>query len=1032
MEHTEGRENLTAQELSAQETREQTEEDFHHSKDPDSRATSQLTETQSESSGLGSYKSSSSPDSESNPLSSCSSSEQIEPSVSKEDSSEELGNSQTLCPEVNNVDQVEFPNLFVVKEEAHADPLVNSHPRKKEEPLSKINDTLESSKEHSGTSPSPDAMNDEVHKVTDNTTKTCESIGEQEHTVIPTVSDPTITSSLEKVEVHEVILPFPSLTENIDSGKVKTDEADPVHPVSTETEKLLDNTSPPHVTNKPFPNSSVTFDHRQPEAHIVSPSHPYPTLSSDPKNQSDEHHVEVFQSDTNVTFDPGKPDPRALTTLYSTLPAHSAPFLHQGLQYHPCFLNRSYVPENCYTLPRHRERGISSIPEPGGNDLCLGVPMSGIHMQHMRAALDLNVDGALSHAYLQELFGSVVPHKRSSLLSLDGVRQDPRWRDPNLREVISMLRHPLDRVKANAAAYLQHLSFGNERLKQEVRALGGVPVLVGLLEHPRAEVHCKACGALRNLSYGQDCANKLAIRDADGIEALLRLLKRSRDADVRELVTGTLWNLSSHEPLKMAVIIQGLQTLTEEIIIPHSGLRSDPNHPNQPGEPEWTTVFKNTSGCLRNVSSDGAEARQKLRDCEGLSVENCVCILRNLSYHVHKEVPGAEKLQLQAANHTMRSGLQAPNHNARSGHCKRDKHDCFGGLSTKGKRHGASEKKSGTMDLTKRNPATRGLELLYQPGVVRLYLSLLKLSQNQNTLEAAAGAMQNLSAGHWAWSSFIRVTVRKEKALPVLVELLHSEADKVVRAVAIALRNLAIDHKNKELIGSLAMRDLLGNMPCGQQRPSRNLESETVLAILNTILESISGSLENARLLIQAQGVHTLLALSNSSQSQRETKAASHILQAVWSYKELRHTLLKAGWNKTHFKPPVSSQPKKQKSTKHGNEDITLPLMEKNQDSYSSVEQAERSTDVCHIIERETQQGLNDKRLFLRSSRPAVGLVERTPQPLDSWWDDSFSNFRETGLQHNSSLKSKERNMTLVIELISPAVIPVHFHTNKL
>ncbi|KAG7258689.1 hypothetical protein CRUP_016411, partial [Coryphaenoides rupestris] len=27
------------------------------------------------------------------------------------------------------------------------------------------------------------------------------------------------------------------------------------------------------------------------------------------------------------------------------------------------------------------------------------------------------------------------------------------------------------------------------------------------------------------------------------------------------------------------------------------------------------------------------------------NAENCVCILRNLSYHVHKEVPGAERFQ---------------------------------------------------------------------------------------------------------------------------------------------------------------------------------------------------------------------------------------------------------------------------------------------------------------------------------------------------------------------------------------------------
>lgn len=52
------------------------------------------------------------------------------------------------------------------------------------------------------------------------------------------------------------------------------------------------------------------------------------------------------------------------------------------------------------------------------------------------------------------------------------------------------------------------------------------------------------------------------------------------------------------------------------------------------------------------------------------------------------------------------------------------------------------------------------------------------------------------------WSNYIRATVRKEKGLPVLVELLRSDSDKVVRAVAIALRNLSIDRRNKDLIGT--------------------------------------------------------------------------------------------------------------------------------------------------------------------------------------------------------------------------------------
>lgn len=51
------------------------------------------------------------------------------------------------------------------------------------------------------------------------------------------------------------------------------------------------------------------------------------------------------------------------------------------------------------------------------------------------------------------------------------------------------------------------------------------------------------------------------------------------------------------------------------------------------------------------------------------------------------------------------------------------------------------------------------------------------------------------------WATYIRATVRKERGLPVLVELLQSETDKVVRAVAIALRNLSLDQRNKDLIG---------------------------------------------------------------------------------------------------------------------------------------------------------------------------------------------------------------------------------------
>lgn len=401
----------------------------------------------------------------------------------------------------------------------------------------------------------------------------------------------------------------------------------------------------------------------------------------------------------------------------------------------------------------------------------------------------------------------------------------------------------------------------------------------------------------------------------------------------------------------MVIIDHGLQTLTHEVIVPHSGWEREPNEDSKPRDAEWTTVFKNTSGCLRNVSSDGAEARRRLRECEGLvdallhalqsavgrkdtdnkSVENCVCIMRNLSYHVHKEVPGADRYQ------EVEPGI--PGSAATSQRRRKDDASCFGGKKAKGKKDAEADRNFDTLDLPKRTEAAKGFELLYQPEVVRLYLSLLTESRNFNTLEAAAGALQNLSAGNWMWATYIRATVRKERGLPVLVELLQSETDKVVRAVAIALRNLSLDQRNKDLIGSYAMTELVRNVRNAQApaHPSAHLEEDTVVAVLNTIHEIVSDSLDNARSLLQARGVPALVALVASSQSVREAKAASHVLQTVWSYKELRGALQRDGWTKAHFQSASTAKGPKGTPNSGGFDDSTLPLVDKNLDGEKST-----------------------------------------------------------------------------------------------
>lgn len=69
--------------------------------------------------------------------------------------------------------------------------------------------------------------------------------------------------------------------------------------------------------------------------------------------------------------------------------------------------------------------------------------------------------------------------------------------------------------------------------------LGGIKHLVDLLDHKVLEVQRNSCGALRNLVYGKTMdENKVAVRNAGGVPALLRLLRKTVDAEVRELVTG--------------------------------------------------------------------------------------------------------------------------------------------------------------------------------------------------------------------------------------------------------------------------------------------------------------------------------------------------------------------------------------------------------------------------------------------------------------------------------------------------------------
>ncbi|MCI4376173.1 hypothetical protein PGIGA_G00185220 [Pangasianodon gigas] len=557
------------------------------------------------------------------------------------------------------------------------------------------------------------------------------------------------------------------------------------------------------------------------------------------------------------------------------------------------------------------------------------------------------LDGDMSAAGDMYYWGGGAPlaqGERGSMASLDStLRKGPApttWRQPELPEVIAMLNYRLDPVKSNAAAYLQHLTFKNDKVKSEVRRLKGIPALVSMLDNPKKE---------------------------------------------------------------MEIVDHALHALSDEVMVPHSGWERGNDGGEESCKPrhlEWETALTNTAGCLRNVSSERSEARRKLRECSGLVdslmyivqsqinckdtdnklVENSVCLLRNLSYQVHREVPGCERYQETAP---VNQGPAPANHKGGCFSSRKGKDEWF----SKGKKD--DDGTADIIDIPKRTTPAKGYELLFQPEVVRVYTSLLKESKNPSVLEASAGAIQNLCAGRWTYGRYIRAVTRQEKGLPMMTELLSHGNDRVVRAMSGALRNLAIDARNRDLLGKHAIPNLVSNLPGGgQSQPVRNLSEETVVSVLSTLAEVVGSSVDAAKILRSSQGIERLVLINkDGNRSDREVRGAGLVLQIVWGFKELRRTLEKDGWKKSDF--VVNVNPPSNTRTNGGYEDSsTLPLIDRGgkqdrdrnmiplndlgSDSYATLDQRGRRNtldDTLEPAENDIQGGMYGER---RGSMPLL------------------------------------------------------------
>lgn len=117
------------------------------------------------------------------------------------------------------------------------------------------------------------------------------------------------------------------------------------------------------------------------------------------------------------------------------------------------------------------------------------------------------------------------------------------------------------------------------------------------------------------------------------------------------------------------------------------------------------------------------------------SVENSVCTLRNLSYRLEDEIDRAkydkddEETQEPPPGDENVTPSKAPGCMASCG--------------------GTKKKSKPAKEPEQKRPPAEGVELLWQPEIVKPYLAIMAESSNPDTLEGVAGALHNLMACNW-------------------------------------------------------------------------------------------------------------------------------------------------------------------------------------------------------------------------------------------------------------------------------------------
>ncbi|VDL89244.1 unnamed protein product [Schistocephalus solidus] len=350
-------------------------------------------------------------------------------------------------------------------------------------------------------------------------------------------------------------------------------------------------------------------------------------------------------------------------------------------------------------------------------------------------------------------------------------------------ELVRLIRSSDPHLQAYAAASIQHLTYKNAIAKTALRKAGALPPLVQLLYSNQPQVLLGATGALRNLTFGGDPKISIDFEGLGGIRAVAWLvenqqtLENARDPTqsttetlnmVLENSSAILCNLSLLETLHRPLLTDAvLPTLVEAVFDPVASIsfncfrsHSDPME----GKPCYnSTLFRNISALVRNISSStDAINRRLLRACPGLlpalltvlkiavssgqtntiTVENCVTTVRNLCFALPEISDPGYCFRKRAGLTSI--AVEIPHHPKRL---------IF-------RRWGVARPKipASVYSLASDGSHISNLPeaVLCHRDTVACFISLLRQTSNPVAIEAAIGALQNLSAGKWQPSAEVR------------------------------------------------------------------------------------------------------------------------------------------------------------------------------------------------------------------------------------------------------------------------------------